>query len=146
MPVNAMIVQAIIVIVMILAISFGGQGAADFFNILVLMTNVAMTIPYMFLSSAFPAFKKKQLDGKIEKPFMVYKSYGAALVASIIVTVFVGFANVFTIIEPALAGNMLNTIMMVAGPVIFGIVAFILFSVYEKNHGNSKDNNDRRAS
>ncbi len=65
MPVNAMIVQAVIVIVMILVVSFGGEDAAAFFSILVLMTNVAMTIPYMFLSAAFPAFKKKQLEGKI---------------------------------------------------------------------------------
>ena len=134
MPVNAMIVQAVIVIVMILAVSFGGEDAAAFFSILVLMTNVAMTIPYMFLSAAFPAFKKKQLDGKIEKPFMVYKSYSVALIASIIVTVFVGFANVFTIIEPALSGNMLNTIMMIAGPVVFAIIAFILYTVYERKY------------
>ena len=139
MPVNAMIVQAVIVIVMILAVSFGGEDAAAFFSILVLMTNVAMTIPYMFLSAAFPAFKKKQLDGKIEKPFMVYKSYSVALIASIIVTVFVGFANVFTIIEPALSGNMLNTIMMIAGPVVFAIIAFILYTVYERKYIKSRD-------
>ena len=139
MPVNAMIVQAVIVIVMILAVSFGGEDAAAFFSILVLMTNVAMTIPYMFLSAAFPAFKKKQLDGKIEKPFMVYKSYSVALIASIIVTVFVGFANVFTIIEPALSGNMLNTIMMIAGPVVFAIIAFILYTVYERKYTKSRD-------
>ena len=139
MPVNAMIVQAVIVIVMILAVSFGGEDAAAFFSILVLMTNVAMTIPYMFLSAAFPAFKKKQLDGKIEKPFMVYKSYSVALIASIIVTVFVGFANVFTIIEPALSGNILNTIMMIAGPVVFAIIAFILYTVYERKYTKSRD-------
>ena len=139
MPVNAMIVQAVIVIVMILAVSFGGEDAAAFFSILVLMTNVAMTIPYMFLSAAFPAFKKKQLDGKIEKPFMVYKSYSVALIASIIVTVFVGFANVFTIIEPALSGNILNTIMMIAGPVVFAIIAFILYTVYERKYIKSRD-------
>ena len=139
MPVNAMIVQAVIVIVMILAVSFGGEDAAAFFSILVLMTNVAMTIPYMFLSAAFPAFKKKQLDGKIEKPFMVYKSYSVALIASIIVTVFVGFANVFTIIEPALSGNMLNTIMMIAGPVVFAIIAFILYTVYERKYIKNRD-------
>ena len=45
-----------------------------FFQLLVLMTNVAMTIPYMFLSFAFPVFKKKQLSGQVENPFMVYKS------------------------------------------------------------------------
>lgn len=66
MPVNAMKVQAIIVIAMIAMVSFGGSSADEFFTILTLMTNVAMTITYMFLSAAFPAFKKKQLNGEVE--------------------------------------------------------------------------------
>lgn len=134
MPINAMKVQAIIAIVMILAIAFGGSGASEFFRILVLMTNVAMTIPYMFLSGAFPAFKKKQLSGKIDKPFMVYKSSGVAVLVATVVTIFIGFANAFTIIEPSLSGKILDTVMMVMGPLVFGIVAFILYTVYENKY------------
>ncbi|MGL4914634.1 MAG: glutamate/gamma-aminobutyrate family transporter YjeM [Romboutsia sp.] len=138
MPLFAMKVQAIIVIVMILAISFGGGAAAEFFSILVLMTNVAMTLPYMFLSAAFPAFKKKQLAGEVDKPFMVYKSHGIAMVAAIIVTVFVGFANVFTIIEPAIGGAVFKTVMMIVGPLAFGVIAFILYTVYERKYLDNK--------
>lgn len=134
MPLNAMKVQAAIVIVMIIAIAFGGTGASEFFRILVLMTNVAMTIPYMFLSSAFPFFKKKQLAGEVEKPFQVYKTYGLSLAVSIVVTVFIGFANAFTIIEPSLSGKSLDTIMMIIGPLVFGIIAFILYTVYERKY------------
>ena len=123
MPVNAMWIQAIIAILIILVVSFG---------LLVLMTNVAMTIPYIFLSGAFPVFKKKQLAGEVEKPFMVYKSYGMALTASIIVSFVVGFANVFSIIEPAINGRITDTVFMIAGPVIFSIIAFILYYLYEK--------------
>ncbi|MGL6105945.1 glutamate/gamma-aminobutyrate family transporter YjeM [Romboutsia sp.] len=134
MPINAMKIQAIITIVIILIISFGGSNGSAFFDILALMTNVAMTIPYIFLSAAFPAFKKKQLAGEAEKPFVVYKSYGAALTASIIVSVVVGFANVFTIIEPSITSMSLNTntIFMLAGPIIFTIIAFVLYNRYEK--------------
>ena len=132
MPVNAMWVQAIIAILIILIVSFGGSNGQAFFSLLVLMTNVAMTIPYIFLSGAFPVFKKKQLDGKIEKPFVVYKSYGIALTASIIVSFVVGFANVFSIIEPAINGRVTDTIFMIAGPVLFSIIAFILYYLYEK--------------
>ncbi|MGL5348050.1 MAG: glutamate/gamma-aminobutyrate family transporter YjeM [Peptostreptococcaceae bacterium] len=136
MPVNAMKIQAIIAIVIILIISFGGSNGSAFFNILALMTNVAMTIPYIFLSAAFPAFKKKQLAGEVEKPFVVYKSYGAALTASIIVSVVVGFANVFTIIEPSITSGGLNTstIFMIAGPVIFTLIAFLLYYLYERKY------------
>ena len=134
MPINAMKVQAIIVVVMILVISFGGQSAAEFFGLLVLMTNVAMTIPYVFLSAAFPMFKKKQLEGKIEKSFQVYNTYTKALIASIIVSFVIGFANLFTIIEPALSGRMISTIVMISGPVAFSVIAIILYNNYEKKY------------
>lgn len=136
MPINAMKIQATIVIVIILVIAFGGKGASEFFTLLVLMTNVAMTIPYVFLSAAFPSFKKKQLDGYVEKPFVIYKSYGISLLASIIVSIIVGFANVFTIIEPALNGQMYKTVIMILGPVIFSIIAFILYYLYEKKYSS----------
>ncbi len=132
MPINAMWIQAIIAILIILIVSFGGSNGQAFFSLLVLMTNVAMTIPYIFLSGAFPAFKKKQLVGEIEKPFIVYKSYGIALTASIIVSFVVGFANVFSIIEPAINGRITDTIFMIAGPVLFSIIAFILYYLYER--------------
>ena len=143
MPVNAMIVQAVIVIVMILLIAFGGDDAAEFVAILTLMTNVAMTIPYMFISLAFPKFKKKQLSGQIEKPFMVYKSYGLALVASIVVTVIIGFANLFTIIEPVITSpsGLVKTLTMIGGPLLFSLVGYLLYSNYERKH--IKNNSDR---
>lgn len=136
MPINAMKIQAIIAIVIILIISFGGSSGSEFFNILALMTNVAMTIPYIFLAAAFPLFKKKQLAGEADKPFVVYKSYGIALTVSIIVIIMVGFANVFTIIEPSIdqGGISTETIFMLAGPILFTVIAFILYYLYERKY------------
>lgn len=134
MPVFAMKVQALIVIALILLISFGGENASALFNKLVMMTNVAMTIPYMFLAIAFPFFKKKD---HIAKPFTIYKSYRVALIASIIVTITIGFANLFSIIEPGLAkGNWLDTLFAGGGPVIFAIVALLLYRNYENKNSN----------
>ena len=95
------------------------------------MTNVAMTIPYMFLSAAFPVFKRKQLNGEIEKPFVVYKTKTIATVLAVIVTAVVGFANLFTIIEPALSSpeGISKTLTMIGGPLLFSIVGFTLFFV-----------------
>lgn len=129
MPKNAMWVQCAVVTVFILLVSFGGQGAAKFFNVLVNMTNVAMTIPYMFLSGAFAAFKKKK---DIVKPFEVYKNYGGALIATVIVTLTVGFANLFTIVQPAMDGDITSTIWMIAGPLFFTVVALVIYRNYEK--------------
>lgn len=134
MPAYAMKIQAIIVIVFIALVAFGGQSASAFFDKLITMTNVAMTIPYMFLAAAFPFFKKKK---EIQKPFEVYKSYTVALFASVIVTAVVGFANVFSIIEPAIIqGNIVDTLLAGGGPLLFVIIALLLYSRYERNFSN----------
>lgn len=134
MPAYAMKIQATVVAILILLISFGGDNASALFNKLVTMTNVAMTIPYMFLAIAFPFFKKKD---NIVKPFTIYKGYGVALVASIIVTITVGFANIFSIIEPGLAkGYWIDTLFAGGGPVLFAIVALWLYYSYEKKQRN----------
>ena len=63
---NALWVQCGIISVFVLAVAFGGKGIDEFFNLLLVMTTIANTIPYAFLSGAFPAFKKLDL----ERPFM----------------------------------------------------------------------------
>lgn len=132
MPANAMLVQSIIVGAMVLGIAMGGKSAKAFFEMLVLMTNVAMTIPYLFLAIAFIWFKKRD---EIVKPFEVYKNKTIAVVMAVIVTATVGFANVFTIIEPALSGNYFSTIAMIAGPVIFTVASLLILYL-----GNTRKN------
>lgn len=131
MPFNAMLVQGLIVSILILIVSFGGDNASVFFNKLVTMTNVAMTIPYMFLSIAFIFFKSKE---SIYKPFTIYKSHTSALIATIIVTFTIGFANVFSIIEPAINGKVSDTLFAGGGPVLFAIIAYTLYASYEKKY------------
>jgi amino acid transporter len=138
MPLNAMKVQAAIVIALILLVSFGGKSMANFFDILVAMTNVAMTLPYVFIALAFPAFKNNKC---IAKPFEIFKSNGSALIWTVIVVATVGFANIFSIIQPAMDGDLKTTIFSIAGPVFFTIVAYIMYSVYEKKTGNDKNRN-----
>ena len=129
MPINAMWIQAIVVCVMILLVSMGGDNMSKFFDILVAMTNVAMTLPYMFLAFAFPAFKKNK---SIVKPFEIFKTNGSAMVWTTIVMITVGFANFFCIIEPAINGDIGTTISSIAGPVFFAIVAAVMYWNYER--------------
>jgi amino acid transporter len=129
MPKNAMWIQCIFIVLFILILSLGGQGASKFFDKLVLMTNVATTLPYIFMSSAFAKFKK---DTSIEKPFVIYKSYNSALLWTIIVTFTVVIANVTVIIKPAIKGDIASSIWMIAGPLIFSIIAIIMYARYEK--------------
>lgn len=135
-PKNAMWIQGSVVIVMILLVSFGGDTAKEFFEKLVLMTNVAMTLPYMFISGAFIGFKKKT---EINKPFEVFKTKNSGIIAAVVVTFTVGFANFFTIIEPASNGNISSTIWSIAGPVFFTTVAILMYRNYEKKTLKNQD-------
>ncbi|WP_425447651.1 glutamate/gamma-aminobutyrate family transporter YjeM [Dethiothermospora halolimnae] len=142
MPINAMWIQCTIVVIMIGLVSFGGDAASKFFNKLVLMTNVAMTLPYMFISGAFYSFKKKQ---EIKKPFEIYKSKKGALIATIVVTFVVGFADFFTIIEPMMNGRIGDTIWSIAGPAIFTGIALIMYNNYEKKETRKNIKQDKVA-
>ena len=131
LPINAMRIQAILAITLIIVVSFGGDSVSDFFDKIILMTNVAMTLPYVFLSIAFIFFKRRD---DIKKPFVIYKNKGIGITFACIVTAVVAFANLFTIIEPAINGNMANTLWMMAGPVFFGMIAIILYQMGVKKH------------
>ncbi|MGL5766680.1 MAG: glutamate/gamma-aminobutyrate family transporter YjeM [Sarcina sp.] len=136
MPINAMVVQCIIVVVMIFLTSFGGQNASEFFAKLVLMTNVAMTIPNMFVAGAFYKFKKNQ---SIEKPFEMFKTKWMALVATISVVVVVGFGNIMTIIAPIIEQkDWESAAWMITGPIVFTIVALILFQIGKRHFDEVK--------
>jgi amino acid transporter len=129
LPINAMWVQATVVCVMIALVAFGGESMANFFNILVSMTNVAMTLPYMFIAIAFPYFKKKT---EIEKPFVVFKTQLSSVIWTVIVVLTVGLANFFCIIQPALAGDFTTTMWSVVGPLVFALVAWFMYASYDK--------------
>ena len=136
MPKNAMWAQCAIVCVMILLISFGGDTMQQFFLILTAMVNVGMTVPYMFISYAFPGFKEL---GDIDRSFVVYKSKRSARIWSYVVTLALFLANAFAIIQPALDGDYKTTFWSLSGPVIFGLVAWIIYSKYEKRVGIQKE-------
>lgn len=129
LPINALWVQAAIVCVMIALVSFGGSSMAVFFNILVSMTNVSMTLPYLFVTFAFPFFKKKT---EIKKPFIVFKTQISANFWTAVVILTIGLANVFSIIQPALEGDIQTTIWSVVGPIIFAVIAWLIYRRYEK--------------
>lgn len=130
MPKNAMWIQCIIVVAIILISSLGGKTASAFLNYLILMSNVAMTIPYIFIAFAFIAFKKKE---EIHKPFVMYKNHTTTKIWTVIVIITIVFANIFTIIKPALdSGDYVATLFQIAGPIIFGAIALILYDRYEK--------------
>lgn len=128
-PANAMWIQTAVICFLLLLISFGGTSVNSFWNIILLMTNVAMTIPYMFVAGAFPFFKARK---EIEKPITIIKSNTAAKVFAAVAVAAIGFANLFTIISPALDGDVTSTILQIVGPALFACVGLLLYGRYKK--------------
>ena len=138
MPRYAMWVQCAVVCVILFLISFGGAGAEKFFMVISLMMNVAMSIPYFFLAIAFKSFKEKQLNGEISSDFKVYKSQKSATFFAYLVAFVIAFANIFAIIKPLLSGDIKDSLYMILGPVIFGIIGARFYGKFEKKHAPSK--------
>ena len=63
------------------------------------MANVSMTLPYLFLTIAFPFFKAKT---HLDRPFVIFKNRSSTLLATGVVLLVVTFANIFTIIQPVI--------------------------------------------
>lgn len=125
---NAIIFQTIIVSIFVLILGFGGGSVSALFNKLTLMTFVAGTVPYSFIIFAYIKFKKDKSIGK-EYEFFSRKS---GMLVGIVCFVIVTFVNVYAIIEPTLQGNIVNSFWIGGGPVIFVILALILYKRYEK--------------
>jgi amino acid transporter len=128
-PKRAMWIQCSLIIAFLLLVSFGGAGADMFFNMVILSAAVALSVPYMLIAIAFPIFKKKT---EIKKPITLFKSYKSSLIWTIIVVFSVGFANVITVIMPAISGDMFSSVVMVAGPIVFSVIALLLYRRYRK--------------
>ncbi len=135
MPKNAMWIQCTIVCVMVLLVSFGGDTMQQFFLILTAMVNVGMTVPYMFISFAFPSFKKLK---DVDRSFVIFKTQRSANIWGYVVTLTLLFANAFAIIQPAIEGDMITTFWSLSGPVIFGLVAWAIYTRYEKRIASGK--------
>ncbi|MBG0635102.1 glutamate/gamma-aminobutyrate family transporter YjeM [Enterobacter ludwigii] len=130
MPANAMWMQCLLVCVFILLVSFGGDTASAFYNKLTLMANVSMTLPYLFLSLAFPFFKAKE---DLERPFVIFKTRAATLLATAVVVLVVAFANIFTVIQPVIEANdWSSALWMVGGPVFFSLLAMGIYENYRR--------------
>ncbi len=70
----------------------------------------------MFIAAAFIKFKKNK---DIKKPFVIFKNDKVAIVFTVLVTATVGFANFFTIIQPAIDGDIATTVWSILGPLLF---------------------------
>ena len=135
MPQNAMWMQALIICLIIAIISIFGKGLANFFEILQLLSNIAQSIPYIFIVAAFPAFRRNE---NLNHEYKVFKSTPMAILVSTISFLVISVAVLFTILEPALSKEQANgqfqTLCMLIFPIVFFAIAFIIFNSYKKRN------------
>ncbi|WP_134645319.1 glutamate/gamma-aminobutyrate family transporter YjeM [Weissella cibaria] len=131
-PAVAVWAQAILVSILIILISFGGKSATQLYLVLTNMGNVSSTLPYVFLVAAFPLFKRLN---DVERPFVFYKSQTVTWIITILVEALTIISIILTIISPFQAGDLFGGIWTVAGPIFFGVLAWVLFTLGENRHG-----------
>ncbi|MBD5431690.1 glutamate/gamma-aminobutyrate family transporter YjeM [Lactobacillus agrestimuris] len=136
MPERSMWLQALIVSIIILFISFGGSAAGTFYTILMDMMNVSSSAPYLFLIGAYPFFKmKKDLD----RPFVFIEGMKKVWIVTIVVWLVVAIGIIFTCIEPLFNGDYATSFWTAIGPVAFGIIAWIYYTVKERKNPRLED-------
>ncbi|GAB2027448.1 glutamate/gamma-aminobutyrate family transporter YjeM [Lactovum odontotermitis] len=146
MPKFAMLVQFIIVtIIVILKYITQQGGATQFYQILTYMANVSMTLPYILIVIAYWYFKN---NVNIEKPIVYFKSHAVVTFLTVVVLIVVIGANFMTIIQPlvdyfmlpasaqsaALGGTVTSVVSMIGGPLLFGIIAYIMMRRYRSKY------------
>ena len=133
MPSFALWVQTAIVCVIIGGVAIAStlihQDSKFLFNLLTSMSNVASTLPYLFLVAAFPFFKKRQ---DLDRPFEAFHSRKTMLVIVTITLITLVIANGFTIIQPFIEKDWVGATATVAGPLVFGIFAWALYTIRSK--------------
>lgn len=138
LPKRAMWLQCFLIIALLILASFGGAAASAFFDRIILASAVAVSVPYVLIAIAFPIFKKKT---EIEKPVTIFKSYKSSLFWTVIVVFSVGVADVITVMMPAMSGDVFSSVVMIAGPIVFSVIAILLYRRYQKIPGSESQPN-----
>lgn len=105
-PQNAIIMQTLIVILFIILLGFGSGSVSEIFNKMTLMTFVSGTVPISFIIFAYIKFKK---NDALQKDYVFFSKKIGILFGTICFIV-VTFTNIYSIIEPALNGDIQSTI------------------------------------
>ncbi len=138
--VSAIKVQSYIVIGLLVLKSvlslFNPDGAVALYELIINMTNVGMTIPYVFIIYAW--FRYRHNDA-LPKNIILVKKEATVKILFILATVAVVFGNTFLILTPfldainattteAMLSSLQVGIWTVGGPIIFSIAAIVIYN------------------
>lgn len=126
---NALKFQAVFVVVFVMLKGIFSlldpSKTSALFDLIVQMQSVAMTIPYLFLIFAWYKFRH---NDKLEKGIILVKSEIIILVMFLSSFIMVTFGNVFSIVSPFKDGDFNRGIWIIFGPVLFIIIAYVIYT------------------
>ncbi|MHA6999727.1 glutamate/gamma-aminobutyrate family transporter YjeM [Aeromonas schubertii] len=119
LKVQALVVCAFIAVKSIFTL-INPEGAAALYELIITMTNVGMTIPYMFLIYAWYRYRQ---NPALEKDLIFFRSPASVLGATLVSLLLVAFGNLFTLVSPFLAGDISTGVWTMVGPLLFALIA-----------------------
>lgn len=123
---NALYTQSAIIIIAMLLIGFGGDKANQVYNNLTFMVTITTSIPWAFIVYTYLKFK---LNDNIPKEYTFFSKRTGVIIAITTLALLI-FADIFSVIEPFMKHNIQRGIWIISGPIIFGVVGFILAERY----------------
>lgn len=124
--------EGLIVIVGILLIHLGGNSVANMYNNLVNMVTVTTSLPWAFIVFAYIKFKQ---NDNIKKEYQFFNKTWGVIVGYITLATIL-FADMFSIIEPILQHQYKQAAWIAAGPIVFGLIGYLLAVNYTKRQKN----------
>lgn len=132
MPFNALMIQGFLICFFILGISFGSQYVVLLYNQLTLMTNLSRAIPYLLVALAYPAFKKKQLANNPASVLIHSNTFAYFISRSVIISI--SLAIGFQLYQPLSQGNLLQSLALLIGPLLFTTIAYFLYQRFHRRN------------
>ena len=123
---NALYIQSAIIVVAMLLIGFGGNTANTIYNNLSFMVTITTSIPWAFIVYSYIKFK---LNDNIKKEYQFFNKPIGVLVGCITLLTLI-IADTFSILDPFVNGNIQKGLWIISGPIIFGVIGFILAQRY----------------
>lgn len=131
---NALYIQAAIIVLVMIAIGFGGNTANAVYNNITFMITITSSIPWIFIVFAYIKFK---LNDDIKKEYQFFNKTWGVIVGIITLLVLIS-ANILSAIEPFAEHNANQGVWIISGPIIFGVIGFTLAAIYLRKQKKRK--------
>lgn len=135
MPANAVIFQAVLVSIILLATSLLPSVDA-IYNVLVTMTALTSLFPYVLLYTSYIRLRKTRPNEN--RPYTMAKNNSTAINVATMVLIVTVLGIIFSAapVMPTFMDNVIYEIEMIGGGLVVILAGFVIWNKYEKKAGN----------